>query len=150
MATAVQARLFGRRGQGTEVGAPEDLGDGDRLPGCDADVRQPVAQLEGGEDVALDVEVAGNVGAREPEFAGCKQDPAQRVDRPDHDAGRRVGWTEPGPVVPLECDREVVAEEVADDAGERGVGFHAREVMPAPAVPFRAGGPAVDPALCTP
>ena len=52
-----------------------------------------IAQLECGEHVAVDVEVAGDVGTREAQLAGCGDDAAKRVGGPDDDRRR---WRRPG------------------------------------------------------
>ena len=80
-----------------------------RWPGPELGVGQALVQLEGGEDVALDVEVAGDVGPGEAELARRRQDAAQRVGRPEHERGRRVGRAELGAVVGPDGDRQVGA-----------------------------------------
>ena len=62
---------------------------GHPLPRAQLDLGQVVAEPERGEDVAVEVEVAGDVGAPEAELARRGHDAAQRVGRPDDDRRRR-------------------------------------------------------------
>jgi hypothetical protein len=74
----VQVRLLARRREGPEAPEPDEprgLGELRRSePG------EAVAERgEPEEEVALDVQVAGDVGAPEPELTGRGEDPADRV-----------------------------------------------------------------------
>jgi hypothetical protein len=86
---------------------------------------QPVAQLERGEDVALDVEVTGDVGAAEAELARCGDEATQRVGGSEHERRRRVVRPGAAAVVGAEADRQVGSENRGDQVRDGRLAGHA-------------------------
>jgi hypothetical protein len=115
VAPAVEARLLRRLRNGLERARPDEPERGHPLRGSELHVRQVIAQREGGEDVTLEVEVAGDVGAPEAELARCLNDAAQRGGGADLQRGRRVRRPEPAAVVRLDRDRQVGSEELLEE-----------------------------------
>ena len=87
-----------------------------------------VAQREGGEDVALEVEVAGDVGPPEAELARRLHDAAQRSGGADLQRGRRVGRPQPAAAVGLDRDRQIGSEDLFEERCE--LRCHARQCCP--------------------
>jgi hypothetical protein len=87
-----------------------------------------VAQRERGEDVALQVEIAGDVGPPEAELARRLHDAAQCGGGADLQRGRRVRRPQPAAVVRLDRDRQVGSEELFEERCE--LLCHARQCCP--------------------
>ena len=65
---ASEVCLLRGRGQRSQPPGADHAHRGGPLAGGEPHVRQVIAQRQGGVDVALDVEVAGDVGAAEPQL----------------------------------------------------------------------------------
>ena len=76
---AVQPRLLGRHRWPVEERAADESREREPLCGSQAHFREPFAQFERLEDVAFEIELTGDVRAREAELARCREDVAQRV-----------------------------------------------------------------------
>ena len=128
MAPAVESRLLGRLRHRLERARPDEPEGCHPLRGSELHVRQVVAQRERSEDVALQVEVAGDVGPPEAELARRLHDAAQRGGGTDLQRGRRVRGPQPAAVVRLDRDRQVGPEELLEERCE--LRCHARQCCP--------------------
>ena len=118
VAPAAQPRLFGRRRQRPQARDARDLRELEPVARPDAHVGQVVAQLERVEDVALDVERAGHVRARDADLARRGEHVPQGIRRPDDERRAGVVGPDAAAVVALDRDRGVAAEEPADRGGQ--------------------------------
>jgi hypothetical protein len=75
-------------------------------------------------DVALEVDLAGDVRARKAELAGSGDDSAEGVGRAHDEAGARILGPEHGPVREGEGERSVPAQVVVDDGGGESSARH--------------------------
>ena len=66
-----EARFLARAAGRDHHGGPGGAGGSRQLVGGEVEVAHAVAEGEDGEDVALDVDVPGDVGAGETELAPC-------------------------------------------------------------------------------
>ena len=80
------------------------------------------------EDVAFEVEVAGDVGARQPELVGRPQQPSQRVPRADPEHARGLERSDRAAVPELDEHGQAVAEHRGQQGPER-VGDRARVAL---------------------
>ncbi len=79
VAAAVKARLLRRRGQGLEAPPPDELGRGRDLPRPEVELLDVVGDGHDVEHVAVDLELAGDVGAAEAELVGRGHDPPEGI-----------------------------------------------------------------------
>ncbi len=112
VAPAVQAGLLRRWRQGFEALPPDELGRGRDLTRPEVELLDVVGHGHDVEHVAVDLELAGDVGAAEPELVGRGHDPPEGVRRTHDDRGARLGRSEGRAVVGAERDRDVVTEHV--------------------------------------
>jgi len=115
MSAAPEPGLLRRRWEGSEPVEAHQPGESRELGWSEPDPRQALAErCDRRVDVALDVEVAGHVGAAETELARRGQDPAERVGGPNHQRGRGVGRSDSAAVIGLDGDRQVGTDEPLD------------------------------------
>ena len=112
---AVQPCLFGRGRQRLQPRPAHELGRGGDLAWPQPELLDVVGDLHDVEDVAVDLELTGDVGATEPELVGRGHDPAEGVGRAHDDGGACIGGPERRPVVGAERHRDVVAEHVGKE-----------------------------------
>ncbi len=79
-----------------------------------------ITQRQRREDVALDVEVAGHPGTREPQLARSMEYAYEGVGRPHHERRPRSWYVEAAAVVGLDGNGAVVAQHRADELGNSG------------------------------
>ena len=111
MTQSPEARLFGRGGQGAPYGPGSVGGTQGRRRGVQPDPQVPrsnsMKTREHRDEIAFELDVAGDIGTSETELAGRPQDAAQRIDRTNMNRSRSVGRPEPAAVPQLESDRQL-------------------------------------------
>ena len=109
-----QARFLQRDRRAVQPRCSRELQRVHPLLAREVEAVEPAPQLERGEQVALDVQVAGDVRPAEAEVARRGGEPAHRVGRLHDERGRRVLRAGVAAVVGLEADGEVFAEDPRD------------------------------------
>ena len=113
-----RTHLFRRRRQRPQAVDPGDARERQPLAGCHLHVGQVVAERERFEHVAHDLELTGDVRAREADLAQPGEHVLQGLRRTHDDAGPAVAGTEVASVVTIDADRDVGTEEPGDRGGE--------------------------------
>ena len=119
VAPAAEPGLLRRGRERPQAEGRDDPGRGEPLPRRQPDGREPLVEAERLVDVALEIELAGNVRAREAQLAGRGQQAAERVRGAKDHARRRVRGPNDVSVVELDGHRRVRAEQLRDQRGER-------------------------------
>ena len=112
---ALQPRLLGRRRERLQPLPPDELGGSHDLSGAEPQLLDVLGDGHHVEDVAVDLELTGDVGASEPQLVGGGDDAAERVRGAHHDGRAGIGRPEARPVVGPERDRHLVAEHVGQE-----------------------------------
>ena len=115
VAPAVHPRLLGRRRERLQPLPPDELGGSHDLPGPEPQLLDVLGDGHHVEDVAVDLELAGDVGAPEPQLVGRGDDAAEGIRGAHHDRRAGIGRPEARPVVGPERDRHLVAEHVGQE-----------------------------------
>ena len=133
-----EARLFGGRLEGAAERARRASGRQQEPPALEAPCqatgpcgrREQRLQAEERVDVPLDVDLAGDVGPRQPEFVGLPEDAPHDVWRVEHDGrGAVVAATQLAAVPEPHAQRRLAADEMADQRGQRfGCAGHGRSI----------------------
>ncbi len=119
VAAAVQVRfLLGQR-QALHPGGGREAQRVQPLLTREVEPREPVAKLERGEQVALDVQVAGDVRPPEAEVARRGDEAPHGIGGFDHQCRGRLGGARVAPVVRLESDGEIFSEDPRDQVCNR-------------------------------
>jgi len=121
--SAVQVGFLARGRERAEAVQTDELEGSAPLARRESHLRQPAAELERGEHVAFEIEVAGDVRPTETELTRRGDDPADGVGRLHQDLRRRMLGPAATAVVGLEGHGQVGPDDLLDEVGD-GHGDH--------------------------